>query len=224
MEKSIKTHVYLAICTVLFLSVFLIAGSSSSVSAGSQSFGYAQIGNSSNSTFGGLLISNFTSPGNVGGITRVEVYMATGGGIVQAVIYSDANGAPVSLIASSETVNVEATNGSWVSFNVNYTALPKFTYWIGVVFQNAATYYYSSGMNETAVYSASSSVASTVCPSGTATTGNVLSVYAVYTPASNGNQSNPWLLTVLISIAIIGIVLAIILAVVYALRKSQKES
>ena len=129
----------------------------------------------------------------------------------------------MSLLASSDAVTVDATNGSWVSFNVNYTALPKFTYWIGVLFQNAATYYYSSGVNESAVYSASAPMAEAVCPSGTTSAGTVLSVYAVYKPASNDNQGSSWLPTVLIVIAFVGIVLAVILAVMYAARKSKNN-
>ena len=205
------------------MSTFLVVGFGFHASASSQSFGYAQIGNLTNSTFGGLFMSNFTSPGNIGNITQVEVYIATGGSSAQAVIYSDANGAPVSLLASSDAVTVDATNGSWVSFNVNYTALPKFTYWIGVLFQNAATYYYSSGVNESAVYSASAPMAEAVCPSGTTSAGTVLSVYAVYKPASNDNQGSSWLPTVLIVIAFVGIVLAVILAVMYAARKSKNN-
>ena len=167
-------------------------------------------------------MSNFTSPGNVGNITGVEAYLATGGSLIQAVIYSDANGAPVSLLASSEAVNVEATNGSWVSFNVNYTALPKFTYWIGVLFQNAATYYYSSTVNETSVYSASTSMTAAICPSGTTVANNALSVYAIYTPTSNENHGGQSLQTIFEIILITAAILGVILLIAVLRRKKNK--
>jgi hypothetical protein len=167
-------------------------------------------------------MSNFTSPGNVGNITRVEAYAATGGGVIQAVVYSDANGVPVSLLDSSEAVNVAATNGSWISFNVNYTALPKFTYWIGILFQNAATYYYSSTVNETAVYSASASMAAAICPSGTTVASNALSVYAVYTPISNENQSGQSLQTVFEIILVAAAILGVMLLVAVLKKRKNK--
>lgn len=188
----------------------------------SASFGYAQIGTSSNSTFQGLYISNFTSPGDVGNITQIEIYMATGGCTAQAVIYSDDNGAPVALLDASSPVNVEATTGNWISFNVNYTALPKFNYWIGVIFQSAATYYYTRGVNQTAIFSASTTMATNLCPSGTTTAGNALSIYAIYTSTQKENQGTPWFQTALFWIIIIGAILAIIFTIAFAINWQKK--
>lgn len=224
MAKPAKTKLAISVCTILILSMFL-AGSAQTTSAkpSSASFGYAQIGTVSNSTFQGLYLSNFTSPGDVGNITQIEIYMATGGCTAQAVIYSDANGAPVALLTSSSTLNVEATNGSWVTFNVNYTALPKFNYWIGAVFTSAATFYHTPTINQTAIYSAPANVASALCPSGTTDANDALSIYAVYTPTSNQNQSEQWLQTLLEGIAVAAAIVAVVLLLILFRSKNQKE-
>ena len=226
MEKSAKTKFTISACVILAISMLLAGGTAEKTFAAtsSASFGYAQIGTSSNSTFQGLYISNFTSPGDVGNITRIEIYTATGGCTAQAVIYSDDNGAPVALLYASSPENVEATTGNWISFNVNYTALPKFNYWIGVIFQSAATYYYTPSVNQTATFSASTTMATDLCPSGTTTPGSALSIYAVYAPTQKVTQGTPWFQTALFWIIIIGAILAIIFTAAFAANRRKTPS
>jgi hypothetical protein len=225
MQKPIKTKISLIASTILVLSALLVSGSVSTVSAASTfGFGNHQIGGASNSTFGGLFLSNFTAPNNLGNITQIQVYMATGGAACQAVIYSDINGVPVTLLAQSSPVNVPGTEGEWVTFDINYTGIPAFTYWIGVLFEGAATYYYGQSTNGTALYSSSGAMNATLCPSGTATMGDTLCVFAVYTPISTGGQGSNWLQNSLLWVAIIGAVLAIIVgATAVLIRKGQKD-
>ncbi len=192
------------------------------LAASTFSFGNQQVGSVSNMTFGGLYVSNFTAPLNLGNITEIRVYMATGGTAAQAVVYSDIDGAPISLLAESETINLSGTDGAWVSFPVNYTGIPAFTYWIGVIFQGAATYYTQSA-NNTAVYSASSAMNATLCPSGTTSASNALSVYAIYTPAPRDGQGSSWLETSLLWIAIVAAILAVAMTAAFALTRKKAQ-
>ncbi len=190
------------------------------LAASTFSFGNQQVGSVSNMTFGGLYVSNFTAPLNLGNITEIQVYMATGGTAAQAVIYSDIDGAPISLLAESEPVNLSGTDGSWVSFPVNYTGIPAFTYWIGVIFQGAATYY-TQNANDSTVYSAPVAMNATLCPSGSASASNALTVYALYAPAPSGGQGTSWLETSLLWVAIVAAILAVVMAAAFTFTKKK---
>jgi hypothetical protein len=226
MHKPFKAQLSLASCALLFLFTLFIAGSGSAASAASTfGFGNHQIGASSNSTFGGLFLSNFTAPNNLGNITQIQVYMATGGATAQAVIYSDINGVPVTLLDQSASVTVSGTAGEWVSFDVNYTGIPAFTYWVGVLFADAATYFYGPATNGTAIYSATGTMNDTLCPSGTTTADTELSVYAIYTPTSSGNeQDNKWLETSLFWVAVAGAIVALFLALAAVLTRKRNKT
>ena len=225
LRKSEKTRLLASVCIIILTSLLLVGCSVAKAlaSTSTASFGYAQIGNLSNSTFQGLYLSNFTSPGDVGNITRIEIYMATGGCTAQAVMYSDVDGAPVALLYVGSAVNVGATTGGWISFDFNYTALPKFSFWIGVVFQSAATYYYTSNVNETAIYSSSTPMAANLCPSGSVIAGDALSVFAVYTPTVKANSGTASYQTLLIWIIVVGIILAIIIAAASVLSRQKNN-
>jgi hypothetical protein len=120
---------------------------------------------------------------------------------------------------------VSGTAGDWVSFDVNYTGIPTFTYWVGVLFEGAATYYYGPAKNGTAIYSVTGTMNDTLCPSGTTTTDSELSVDAVYTPTSSGNeQNNKWLETSLFWVAVFGAIVALLLALAAVLTRKRNKT
>ncbi len=202
--------------------MFLAEGSST-VSAQPSSFGYQQVGNSSSSTFGGLFVSNFTGPGDLGNITQIHIYLSTGGTLAQAVIYLDDNGEPGALLNSSAPVNVAGTSGKWVRFDVSYNGIPKLTYWIGVLLSGAATYYSTPDADGTAVYFAQASEAATLFPSGTVIPNETMSVYAVFSPSSSQDQNGDRLQTLLVGVMITGLILAVIVVIVLFVRKKGKS-
>jgi hypothetical protein len=210
-----------AICTIAILFLIFAQGSFM-VSAQTSSFGYTEVGSSSNSTFEkGLYVSNFTGPGNLGNITQVQIYLTTGGTVAQAVIYLDDNGKPGALLNASAPVTVEGTSGRWVSFDVSYDGIPNFTYWIGMLIQSAATYYSTSGVNGTTIYYGPASEAATLFPLGSMATNESLSVYAIYTPSMSQGQNGQWLQTLLLGVTVAGVVLAVIVAFVFVRRKQK---
>ncbi len=141
---------------------------------------------------------------------------------MQGLIYQDIDGVPVTLLALSNPVEITGTNGSWVSFPVNYEGLPIFNYWIGIFVQGAATIYYSRGSNGTALYAAEGAMNMTVCPTGTTTAGKAMSVYAVFAPIPSGGQGIDWVAAALLGVAVIGVVLALVVAV--AILRNDKKT
>ena len=218
-----------AVCVVLFAYLIVAAGLTSTVNAASASFGHVNVGSSNNSTFGGLFVCNFTSPQDLGNITQIEAYLATGGTLAKAVIYSDTNGAADVLLAQSAQINVDGTAGTWVSFDVSYAGSPNTVYWLGVLLVNAGTYYYSPGVAGRAIYSASAPDAPDQFLAGTANQTDDLSVYAVYTPAplqtpEPTDQGFGWLATPLLWIAVAGIIIVGIVAIVYFAAKKRGKT
>jgi hypothetical protein len=175
-----------AVMVLLVLSVSAtLARMPSTVYATPETFGVTSAGNSNVSTFGGLYVSNFTSPSNFGTITQISVYLATGGTSAEAVIFSDNNGRPGRLLAASSTVYQEGTSGSWVNFPVTYTGTPNTVYWFGILFFDAGTYYFAKGVSGEAIYSNSTSpgqAAPSTFPSGSYGPTDELSAYATYIP------------------------------------------
>jgi hypothetical protein len=219
---TLLKRTYAAICTAALLFLVLAKGFSV-VSGQPSSFGYPQVGNSSNSTFGGLCVSNFTGPGDLGNITQIRAFLSTGGTLARAVIYLDDNGRPGALLSASAPVNVAGTSGEWVKFDVSYQGIPQFTYWIGVLLMSAATYYSTPDMNGTAIYFAQTSEAAILFPSGTVSPNETISVYAVFTPSMPQNQSSDWLQTFLFGVMIAGVVFAVIMVIVLVMRKQRKK-
>ena len=211
--------------SMYFVAIFVMLTATPSLAfAASSSFGLVSIGDSSQATFGGIFVSNFTSPADLGNITQIDVYLATGGTLAKAVIYSDHGGAPDALLAQSSEVTVDGTSGRWVSFDVSYMGKPNTTYWLGVLFSSAGTYYYASGVGGKTLYSASASDAPSMFTEGTANLNEDLSVYAVYTPSTasaplpNGQGTN-WVQTLLLVIAVAGLIVAAAIATLAIRRR-----
>jgi predicted secreted protein len=201
----------------------VLAKGFSMVSGQPSSFGYTQVGDLSNSTFGGLYVSNFTGPGDLGNITQIRAFLSTGGTLAKAVIYLDDNGKPGALLNASAPVNVPGTSGEWVNFDVSYQGISQFKYWIGVLLVSAATYYSTTDLNGTAIYSAQTSEAATLFPLGTVSQNETMSVYAVFTPSAPQDQSRDWLQMVLFGVVIAGVVFAVIMMIVLVVKRQQKN-
>jgi hypothetical protein len=204
--------------TLCVAAVFLVlAATLSTVFAASSSFGLVSAGDSGQATFGGIFVSNFTSPADLGNITQINVYLATGGTQAKAVIYSDHNVAPDALLTQSSEVTIDGASGRWVSFDVSYMGKPNTTYWLGVLLSSAGTYYYASGVDGKTLYSASASDAPNTFAAGTANLNEDLSIYAVYTTATSSaplpnGQDNGWVQTLLLIIAVAGVIVAVVAA------------
>jgi hypothetical protein len=219
--RSKKPHVIL----ILLIVGSLTAGTGLPVHAQAMNFGYASVGDSPVSTFGGVFVSNFTSPPNIGAITQIRAYLATGGASAQAVLYADDNGAPYALLANSSVINVEASNGTWVTFDLSYTGAPNTVYWLGIVLDSAATYYVSTRATEQAVYQAPLPSTLDPIPSGNITKGIELSIAAVYTPVQNPEPSEetPSIVTCLEWIAVAGLIVAALLTVAVLVQRRNKQ-
>lgn len=224
MRENSRTNVpVVVVCLVLLMSLMLVDGSLT-VHAASPNFGYVGVGDSNSATFGGVYITNFTSPPNLGNITQIKAYLATGGASAKAVIYSDNQGKPENLLTESLEVSQSGTSGTWVSFDVSYVGSPDTVYWLGIVFLNAGTYYYGSGVNEKTIYSAPLSDTLNQFPAGQSAPTNELSIYAVYTPTSApSDQNTTWLQTILFWTVIAGLIIAAgAVAVVARAKKTAK--
>jgi hypothetical protein len=222
MRENSRTNVPVAVvCFILLTSLILINGSLT-VNAASSSFGYLDVGDSNSVTFGGVYVTNFTSPSNLGNITQIRAYLATGGTSAKAVIYSDNQGKPENLLTESSEVSQTGTSGTWVSFDVSYVGSPDTVYWLGIVFLNAGTYYYGSGASEKTIYSAPLSNTLNPFPAGQSAQTNELSIYAVYTPIISSDQ-NTELQTILFGTVIAGLIIAAVaVAVIVKSKKTAK--
>jgi hypothetical protein len=216
--------------TLCAAAVFvMLTATLSTAFAASSSFGLVSVGDSSQATFGGIIVSNFTSPADLGNITQINVYLATGGTSAKAIIYSDHNGTPDALLTQSSEVTVDGTSGRWVSFDVSYIGKPNTTYWLGVLLSSAGTYYYASGVGGKALYSVSASDAPITFAAGTANLNEDLSVYAVYTPSTASaplpnDHGGGWVQTLLLAIAVAGVIVAAVAtALVIRGRKPVKR-
>lgn len=226
MIQSRRILVFVAmVVSILFLSPTMVGWSSLSGNATSEIFGYASVGNFNNETFGGIYLSNFTSPSKFGTISQISVYLATGGTSAKAVIYSDNNGRPGSLLAASGEVYQSGTSGRWVAFPVSYTGTPNTDYWIGILFSNAGTYYFATGVSDKAIYFTSQPTATNTFPLGSSSPTCQLSVYATYTSSpTSPSQTIEWVPTLLYLIVIMGLIIAAVLAILLVnARKKEKK-
>lgn len=226
MIQSRRIMVFVAmVVSILLVSPTLVGGSSLSGNTTSEIFGYASIGNSNKATFSGIYLSNFTSPSKFGTISQISVYLATGGTSAKAVIYSDNNGKPGSLLAASAEIYQSGTSGRWVDFPVSYTGTPNTVYWLGVLFSNAGTYYFDTGVSDRAIYSTTQSTATTTLPLGSFSPSCQLSVYATYTSSpTSPSQPVEWVPTLLYLIVIMGLIIAAVLAILLVkARKKEKK-
>ncbi len=189
------------------------------------SFGNVGIGDSNKTTFGGIFVSNFTSPSDLGNVTQINAYLATGGTWGQAVIYSDKNGAPNTLLAQSSDVDIEGTSGRWVSFDIAYRGNPNTTYWLGVLLSSAGTYYFSSNVGGRAIYSSTTTNATNIFSEGAVNPNEYLSVYAVYTPLTSPapqSSNKSWIEPLLVVVAIVGLIIAVTVAVLVYTKRRQR--
>ena len=216
------------ICSIFFLLLILVGVFLSTVNAAQPSFGHLSVGSSSKASFGGVYVCNFTSPTNLGNITQIEAYLATGGSSVKAVIYSDDNGAPDVLLAESSEVRQEGTSGKWITFDVSYAGTPNTAYWIGIILLEAGTYYYTSRVIGKAVFFASESDAPSVFPEANSYPGEDLSIFASFLPrisssSKPSDQNIDWTQSVLMWVAIAGLVIAALLAIVFLGAWNKKK-
>jgi hypothetical protein len=208
-------------CLLAVLAVTLL---SANVQATTSSFGKINVGTSSASTFGGIIVCNFTSPADLGDITSVEAYLSTGGTTAKAVIYSDSNGKPDALLAQSESVEVEGTGGRWVSFEVSCPGIPGGLYWLGVVLDNAGSYYYAPDAAGKAIYTTTTTNPINPFPTENSVTNSNLSVFANYTPAegpSGASNDQNWLAWIFVGIAIAGVAVAVVLTAIVVRGKKS---
>jgi hypothetical protein len=209
------------VVSILLVSPAIAVGSSPSDAVASQVFGYTNVGNSQKETFGGIYLSNFTSPSDLGTISQISVYLATGGTSATAVIYSDDNGAPGSLLAESVEVYQSGTSERWVDLPLSYNGTPNTVYWLGILFSNAGTYYFATGASDKAIYYTSQTTAANTFPLGNSSPAEQLSVYATYTPL---NQSVEGIHTFLFWVLIIGLIIAAVLTIlILNARKKEKK-
>ncbi|MCW4009890.1 MAG: hypothetical protein NWF05_04650 [Candidatus Bathyarchaeota archaeon] len=226
MQQGAQGRVSKTVYAVFFLTLLVAAVGLSPVAfASDSSFGNQSQGPYSATAFGGLYVSNFVSPADIGAITQIQVYLATGGTSVKAVIYSDNNGQPGALLAASDFVAVEGTSARWVSFDVSYAGTtPDTVYWLGVVFESAGTYYYTDVSGKT-LYSASNTDAPNEFPEGTPNQLESLNVYAAYTPAYTSTptpEDNPDpMQSTLLWVIIIGVIVAVAVAVAFVMLKRK---
>jgi len=223
--KLTKTKTTMILCfAVTFL---LLTTTLPTTYATSSSFGFVSIGDSNQSTFSGVFVSNFTSPTDLGNITQINVYLATGGTTAKAVIYSDHNGAPDALLTQSSEVNLDGTSGRWVNFDISYTGKPNITYWLGVSLSSAGTYYYASNVTGKAIYTSSASEPPSTFAQATTNSSEDLSIYAVYTPTTSTgttpNSQSSWIQTALLITAVSGIIIAAI-AVALVIRGRKRPN
>ncbi|HUJ85210.1 MAG TPA: hypothetical protein VLV84_06345 [Candidatus Acidoferrales bacterium] len=221
-----RQRILVLFCLPILLLVIFSCPLSGAESA--SSFGLVNVGGSNQSTFGGLFVCNFTGPADLGKITQLNVYLATGGTTAIAVIYSDNNGVPDKLLAQSPSLSIEGTSGRWVSFDVSYEGAPQTTYWFGVLLLSAGTFYFASNVSGKAIYSDAVSEVPSRLTGGNLNSSEDLSINAVYTP-SNGtgptstSQNNDLIQIILLSIAITGAILAAIFIVVVRKRKRTEQ-
>jgi hypothetical protein len=194
---------------VFFLALITVtADLSASVHAFDSEFGNQNQGIYNASTFGGIFVSNFTSPADLGTINQILVYL----------------GMPDVLLATSEQVNLEGTSACWVSFDVSYVGTPNTVYWLGIVFQNAGTYYYTD-VSGKALYTATNIDASSQFFAGTADQPRSLSVYALYTSAASATPDQSdfgWMRSTFFWVMVVGLAVAVTAVVAFVVYRRKK--
>jgi len=210
---------FAVVVSILLLSSTMVAGSSLSNTAASQIFGYTSVGDFNNQTFGGVYLSNFTSPSDFGTTSQINVYLATGGTSAKAVIYSDDNGKPGSLLAASGEVYQSGTSGRWVDFPVSYTGTPNTVYWLGILFYSAGTYFFATGVSDKAIYYTSQPTATDTFPVGSSSPTDQLSIYATYAPL---DPTGEWVKALLYWTLIIGLIIAAVLTILLVKARKKK--
>jgi hypothetical protein len=218
-----------AICaSLLLINTLAFLGTSFSLAhCETSTFGYTGVSDSNASTFGGLYVSNFTSPADLGNITQITAFIATGGTLAKAVIYSDNNGKPNALLAQSSQVSVSGASGTWINFPIIYSGESNTPYWLGILFLSSGTYFYASGKEGFATCSAVSSDSDPpqLIPNATVYSGNEMRIYAAFSSQNTQPQSNllkQFVEGYLLWVVIIGLIIAS-LTVVAVLNSRIKQ-
>lgn len=154
-------------------------------------FGYTSIGGSyvglGNSY--GKYGCKFTSPSDIDEITSITVYTMAGsaGTSLKALIYSDNAGAPNALLATFSTETVPSGSPGWVTAAGSFSASPATVYWLAILQENVARWYYDSGAsNQTAWNWDDWDTPSD--PYGSSTyRAEKISIYATYTTSGGAN-------------------------------------
>ncbi len=225
MIQSRRIIVFVAIVIfILLVSPTLVGGFSLSGDSTSEIFGYASVGNSNEATFCGIYLSNFTSPSRFGTISQISVYLATGGTSAKAVIYSDDNGKPGSLLVASGEVYQSGTSGRWVDFPVSYTGTPNTVYWLGILFSSAGTYYFATGVIDKAIYSTTQATVTNTFPPGSFSPSRQLSIYATYTSSpTSPSQTIEAIPAPVFWIVIIVLIIAAVARAILFIKARKKE-
>jgi hypothetical protein len=209
---------------VLFLTT-IFAVSVSSAQSTPSTFGAVNVGSQSAVTFGGVFVSNFTSPSDLANITAIKAYLTTGGTTARPVIYADNGSVPGILLAEGARISIQGTSGAWVNFDLSYDGIPDTVYWLGVVLDSASSYNYAENVSGKGLCSGPLSGTINPFPSPISVNNNVLSVYALYSLAAalpESDQTQDWIAIALVLIAIAGVVVAIVLTAVIFIRGRKK--
>jgi hypothetical protein len=220
-----KRSKVLATGIIVFFLTTIFAVSFSSAQSTPSTFGAVNVGSQNAVTFGGVLVSNFTSPSDLANITAIKAYLASGGTKARAVIYADNGSVPGILLAESAQIDIGGTSGEWINFNLSYDGIPDTIYWLGIVLDSASSYNYAENVTGKGLCSGPLSDTINPFPSPISVSNNVLSVYALYslsTALPQSDQTQNWIAIALILIAIAGVAVAIVLTVVIFIHGRKK--
>jgi hypothetical protein len=162
-------------------------------------------------------------------ITQIGAFIATGGTLVAAVIYSDNNGKPDTLLAQSGSVSVSGTSGKWITFGIVFSGNPNTKYWLGILFLGSGTYFYATGKVDSAIYETAglSSEPPRIFSNATVYSGNEMRIYAAFSsqtqeqPLSNLLQDS--VMGFLQWVVIIGLIIASILIAAVLTSKNKRK-
>lgn len=230
-RKCSKISIVICISSLLIGALGFLTPSFSLTYGEMNTFGYTGASDSNSSTFGGLYVSNFTSPSDLGNITQISAFIATGGTSAEAVIYSDDNGKPNTLLAQGNQVPVSGASGTWINFPIVYSGVPNTPYWLGILFLSSGTYFYATGKAGYAICSAVSSGSELpeLFSNATLYSGNEMRIYAAFSSQNASPQTNPlkqFVERYLLWVVIIGLMIAllVVVAVLTSRSKHQKDA
>jgi hypothetical protein len=227
-ENAPKISFVICISSLLIGALGFLTPSFSLAYGEMNTFGYTGGSDSNSSTFGGLYVSNYTSPSDLGNITQVSAFIATGGTSAKAVIYSDDNGKPNTLLAQSNQVSVSGTSGTWINFPIVYSGVSNTPYWLGILFLSSGTYFYATGKPGCVLCSAASSGPEPPESFSNATlySGNEMRIYAAFSSQNTPPQSNPlkqFVENYLQWVVIIGLIIALLIVVAVLTSRSKHK-
>ena len=136
-------------------------------------------------------LCNFTTPLDMGNITKISIYLigVPEGSQVKAAIFANEPdthypqaGQPIA--ESNQTLTVKSITGQWYNFTMNYHAHQNTTYWIGYYSEGYTRYFFNENTTQLTVTSQPKEDGSQWLPVSWHYTGNsTMSLYALYTTA-----------------------------------------